>query len=74
MKKILFWVLSPLTFTIELVAMCMWALGEFVSESLHKFEGWCYDYKSMYGGMHYKGCGVWSSIPEPDEHADVCRG
>ncbi len=58
-KKYLFWVISPLTFIIHIIAGALSGIGNFIEEADHSFEAWCFDYKDT--GLIYRGDGIWSS-------------
>ena len=64
MKKFLFWAMSPITFIACLLLAILEGIGYSGQETLHKFEGWCFNYKDT--GLIYHGDGIWSS-PHGDE-------
>lgn len=64
-KKYLFWTISPLTFFLVLIFATIEEFGHFLHELMHKFEAWCFDYKST--GLIYWGDGIWSTRHSGDE-------
>ena len=59
MKKYLFWLTCPITSILFLIFGIIESIGNDVCELLHKFEGWCFNYKRT--GLKYRGDGIWSS-------------
>lgn len=64
MKKLLFWLATPISLTLFAAASLLGSLCEGCTECCHKWEGWCFDYKKKFPELHYKGEGIWSGFKE----------
>jgi hypothetical protein len=57
MKKILFWVLSPIMFPLFLLSNIMQGFGESLEALCYWFENWCFNYdknRIYYGNGIYR--------------------
>jgi len=64
-KKYLYYFTTPCTFILFLIFTIIEDIGHGVTELLHMFEAWCFNYKDT--GLKYRGEGIWSSKREGEE-------
>lgn len=57
-KKVLFWVATPVTMTLFVLSLMAQAFGETLEVYLHKFEGWSFDYAKQ-GWVRSARGGCW---------------
>lgn len=62
-KRVVFWTLFPPVVCCVFVVGTVAAVCEWLLEQPHRLENWAYGDERRAQGMHYKGGGVWSSIP-----------
>lgn len=66
-KKVLFWFGVPFGIVLMLVGRLLQAVGEFLAELPHDFEGWCFEYEKHGWIRIGKGTGISRYYPEKDQ-------
>jgi len=67
MKKILFWITTPITFPLVIVFAILQGITEWMQEGLHWWEAWCFD---LHKNHRYLGGGIWTDKANPRKWED----